>query len=180
MKIKVNISDAKISSNPQDTLITYALGSCIGVSLYDPNAGIGGMLHCLLPDSHENASKAQQNPFKYVDSGLALLLAKIRALGANKRRLQVVIAGCAQKAKREEDVFNIGKRNYFAIRKNLWKAGLFIKAEDVGGHQPRTMYLNLADGSVTIKSGLQEKTLLSASLSTTLKTKIVKAPILNY
>ncbi len=74
-------------------------------------------------------------------------------MGAAKRRIQVKIAGGAKRLLTGTDTFNIGKHNYLAIRKGLWKSGLFIKAEDVGGSCPRTMYMYLADGSVMIRSG---------------------------
>ena len=47
----VNISDFKISNNPGDHIVTYSLGSCLGVTVYDPTLRLGGMIHCLLPDS---------------------------------------------------------------------------------------------------------------------------------
>ena len=159
MKVKVNISDVKVSNNPADVLVTYALGSCIGLCLYDPRACIGGMLHCLLPDSKQNPEKAQQNPFTYADSGMHLLVEKLLSIGATKRRIQVKIAGGAKRLLTETDAFDIGKRNYLAIRKGLWKSGLFIKAEDVGGSSPRTMYMHMADGSVMIRSGGHKKIL---------------------
>ena len=157
--VKVNISDVKVSRNPTDVLVTYALGSCIGLCLYDPRACIGGMLHCLLPDAKENPEKARRNPFTYANSGMNLLLEKLLSIGATKRRIQVTIAGGAQRLLTETDAFNIGKRNYLAVRKGLWKSGLFIKAEDVGGSSPRTMYMHMADGSVMIRSGGHKKIL---------------------
>ncbi len=159
MNVKVNISDAKVSKNPTEVLITYALGSCIGLCLYDSKACIGGMFHCLLPDSRQNPEKAQQNPFTYADSGLSLLLEKLLSIGAVRRRMQVTIAGGAKRLLTETDAFNIGDRNYMAIRKGLWKNGLLIKAEDVGGSSPRTMSMRMADGSVMIRSAGQKTVL---------------------
>jgi chemotaxis protein CheD len=159
MKVKVNISDVKVSKNPTDVLVTYALGSCIGLCLYDPKACIGGMLHCLLPDSKKNPEKARQNPFTYANSGMNLLLDKLLSIGATKRRIQVKIVGGAKRFLTETDAFDIGKHNYLATRKALWKSGLFIRAEDVGGSSPRTMYMYMADGSVMIRSGDHKKRL---------------------
>ena len=159
MNVKVDISDVKVSKNPSDVLVTYALGSCIGLCLYDPKACIGGMLHCLLPDSQKNPEKAQQNPFTYADTGMNLLLKKLLSMGATKRRLQVKIAGGAKRLLTGADTFNIGKHNYLAIRKGLWKSGLLIKAEDVGGSCPRTMYMHMTDGSVMIRSAGQKTTM---------------------
>ena len=149
--ITVDISDAKASADPADVLVTYSLGSCIGVSFYDPVAQIGGMLHCLLPEFTGSEADAD-NPFKFADTGVKILLDKIISMGAVKRRLQVKIAGGAKRLKSISDRFDIGKRNYLAVRKILWKNAIMIKAQDVGGTIPRTMYLNIADGEVMIRS----------------------------
>jgi chemotaxis protein CheD len=149
--VTVDISDAKVSADPVDVLVTYSLGSCIGVSLYDPVAKIGGMLHCLLPEFTGSANDSG-NCFKFADTGVKRLLEKIISMGAVKRRLQVKIAGGAKRLKGVSDRFDIGKRNYLAVRKILWKNAMMIKAEDVGGTIPRTMYLDIADGGVMIRS----------------------------
>jgi chemotaxis protein CheD len=150
--LKVDISDARVSNDPQECLVTYALGSCMGVCLYDPAAPIGGMLHCLLPDSTRNPTKAEENPFVFADTGLTLLLEHLLSLGASKRRLQVKLAGGAARVETTASEPAIGKQNYLAVRKALWKSGLFIHAEDVGGTTPRTMTLYVADGSVVIQA----------------------------
>ncbi|MCK4958441.1 MAG: chemotaxis protein CheD [Planctomycetes bacterium] len=148
--IKVGMADAKISARPGGVLVTYALGSCIGVCLYDPEVSVGGMGHYLLPNSTNEASAV--NPFKYVDSGMEKLLAGMLSKGAIKRRIKVSIAGGAKSVKISAEEYDIGKRNYLAIRKSLWKNGMLIDSEDVGGSFPRTMYMRINDGEVTIKS----------------------------
>jgi chemotaxis protein CheD len=150
--LKVDISDAKVCCDPEEVLVTYALGSCMGVCLYDPAARIGGMLHCLLPDSTRNPTKAMENPFVYADTGLRLLLDTYLSMGGVKRRTRVTLAGGANRVETAAETLAIGKHNYLAVRKALWKAGLFIQAEDVGGTTPRTMYLRIVDGSVMLRS----------------------------
>lgn len=157
-RIVVDISDAKISSNPQEVLTTYSLGSCIGVCMYDPVAHIAGMLHYQLPDSILDKPKAQKFPFMFADTGMAIMVKKLLAMGAGAKRIKVKIAGGASMNTGPKG-FDIGKRNYLSIRKLLWKNGMFIDAEDIGGTSPRNMYLNVADGSVTIRSVGLEKTL---------------------
>ena len=148
--VVINISDAKTSADPQAVLATYSLGSCIAVSVYDPVRRVGGMLHYQLPTSTLDPEKARQRPAMFADSGMELLLQELNALGADKRRLKVTVAGAAQMLN-DAGLFNIGKRNHAAIRKILWQHGLFIEAEDVGGTAPRNLYLNIADGAATIK-----------------------------
>ena len=156
-RVVIDISDAKVSSDQTDVLTTYSLGSCIGVALYDPVAHVGGMLHYQLPTSTIDKPKAQKNPFMFADTGMMILIKKLLSMGAGKKRMNVKIAGGANMQTGPKG-FDIGKRNYLSIRKILWKEGLFIDAEDIGGSSPRNMYLNMGDGSVTVRSvGLEKQ-----------------------
>jgi chemotaxis protein CheD len=156
----IHVSDAKVSKDSNDLLITYSLGSCIGVCLYDPAAHIGGMLqlHYQLPDSKIDPDKAKEKPFMFADSGIKILVDKLVSMGANKKRMMIKIAGGANMDTGPKG-FDIGKRNHLALRKIMWKNGIFIDSEDVGGNSPRNLYLDIADGSVTIKSNGVEKNL---------------------
>ena len=81
----VGISDLKVSNNPGDVLVTYALGSCIGVAVYDPKARVGGLLHFMLPDSSLDANKAKATPAMFADTGIPLLFKSCYAIGAEKK-----------------------------------------------------------------------------------------------
>ena len=151
MKIIVNISDARVSNDPNDELITYSLGSCIGVTLHDPATKIGGMLHYQLPSARMDSAKANKNPLMFADTGMKYLVDKMLALGANKKRLNIKIAGGAQ-VMNDAKTFQIGKRNHAAIRQILWKNGMFIDSEDIGGKNARNLSLRIADGTVEVKS----------------------------
>lgn len=157
--VTVEIADAKISSDPNKVLATYSLGSCIGVCLYSNTDQTGCMLHFLLPDSAANPQRAKENPYLYADTGMRILLNELAARGINKNQIKVKIAGGAQKLKSFSDEFDIGKRNYLAIRKFLWKNGMFLESEDVGGSSSRTLFMDIYDGSVMVKSGGSERTL---------------------
>jgi chemotaxis protein CheD len=154
----VDISDAKVSSDPQDVLVTYSLGSCIGVSLYDPGVRVGSLFHFQLPSASLHPDKAESSPFMFADTGMNLILSRLSAMGINLKRLKVRVAGGANMQTGPRG-FDIGKRNYLAIRKLLWQRGMFIDAEDVGGSTPRNMYLDIADGSVLIRAGGTERQL---------------------
>jgi len=149
MNQTIKISDMAVSSQVDDVLVTYSLGSCIGVVLYDPIAKIGGMIHCLLPLSKANPEKAKVNPSMYTDSGFVELLATILALGANKGRLIVKVAGCGAPMDKNGR-FKIGDRNIAVLRKLLWKNKMMISGEDVGGTKPRTMRLYMDSGITTV------------------------------
>ena len=155
-KIIVDVSDAKVSNDPTNVIATYSLGSCIAVCLYDQATQIGGMLHYQLPDSKMDPQRAKEKPFMFADTGIKILVEKLVAMGANKKRLQIKIAGGAEMHTGPKG-FDIGKRNYLAIRKILWKNGMFIDTEDVGGCLPRTLYMSITDGAVIVKSNGFEK-----------------------
>ena len=149
-QLTVSISDARVSADPSVVIATYSLGSCIGLTLYDPMTKVGGMLHFQLPTSTLDTDRARQNPLMFADTGFAHLLKEVTTSGGEKRRLKVRMAGAAQMLN-DAKLFDIGRRNHAAMRKILWQHGMFIDAEHVGGSVPRTMYLAVADGSVTLK-----------------------------
>jgi len=147
----IGISDLMVSRKPDDILITYSLGSCIGATAYDPQAGIGGMIHYMLPLSKISPDKAKAKPAMFGDTGIPLLLNKLIAMGAEKDRLIIKAAGGAQLMDQNK-VFNIGERNFLVLRKILWKNNILIKAEDVGGTLSRTLRLEINTGRVSVKS----------------------------
>lgn len=148
-----------VSRDQQSGLITYSLGSCIGVAIYDPVAGVGGLLHYMLPESQIDLQKAQKNPFMFADTGIPMLFKEAYRVGASKSRIIVKVAGGSQILD-DSGFFNIGKRNYMALRKILWKNNVLIKAEDVGGQVSRTVRMDLATGKVFLRySGEGEKEL---------------------
>jgi chemotaxis protein CheD len=151
VNLVVSVSDLRTSADPADTLVTYSLGSCIGVAAYDPVAHIGALLHFQLPSASLDAGRAVKNPLMFADSGVQCLLEQVAALGGQKKRLRIKLAGAAQMLN-DNNLFNIGRRNHAAVRKVLWQHGLFIDGEDIGGTTPRNVYLTIADGTVTIKA----------------------------
>ena len=156
----VGVADMKISAERGDLIITHALGSCLGVTVHDPVASVGGLLHVMLPLSTIDPVKAERNPFMFVDTGFPRLLIECFKAGAQKQRLEIRVAGGANSQNREEDdFFQIGKRNLIILRKLLWKNGLLMKAYDVGGSNSRTMSLEIGTGTVMIKSGGQMRNL---------------------
>ncbi len=152
----VGISDMKVTKVPGATLITHSLGSCIGVTVYDPVALIGGMLHFQLPDSSYDKTKAVIHPSMFADTGISLLFDKVLSLGATQSRLVVKLCG-GSNIMDKQGIFNIGKRNHAAARKILWRLGCFVTAEDVGGESWRTMTLHTTTGAVAVKSSTGQK-----------------------
>ncbi len=142
----------KISSSPEDEIITYALGSCLGITLYDPVAHIGAMAHVMLPSASIDPLKASMNPCMFVDTGVKSLFLESYKVGAQRSRLQVFAAGgaCANGLEHDE-YFQIGRRNVTVLRSLLWKNGIILNNCDFGGNLARTMSLDVATGQVLIR-----------------------------
>jgi chemotaxis protein CheD len=149
-QIVVGMADCRTSDDPAQVLATYALGSCIGLMVYDPARSIGGMLHFMLPDSTIDPARGRDNPYMFADTGIPLLLDRVCGLGASKRRLIVHAVGGAQMMD-QQCVFEIGKRNYLAMRRILWKAGVLLHGEAVGGASSRTVRLEIGSGKLWLQ-----------------------------
>lgn len=151
MDIVVGVADLKVSNQPDHVLVTHALGSCIGVAIYDPMARVGGLLHYMLPESSLDPGRAVENPCMFADTGIPLLFHQCYSLGAQKHRLKVKVAGGGQVLGGQEH-FQIGRRNYAALRRILFRNNVLIDQEDVGGCQARTLFLEIASGRVWVKT----------------------------
>lgn len=147
----VGISDIKISNAPNDVIITYALGSCIGISVYDPIAKVGGLLHYMLPDSTLDEKKAKDNPAMFADTGIPSLFKACYSLGAEKRRMIVKAAGGASILD-DTNFFRIGQKNIMAMRKIFWKNNVMINTEDTGANHNRTVRLEMATGKTFVRT----------------------------
>jgi len=149
--IRVGMADYKVGSAPS-TIISYGLGSCIGISLYDPQTKVGGLLHIMLPDSTQ--ARPTDNPAKFADTGLPLMLKDVLALGATKTRLVAKIAGGAQMFafQNATDIMRVGSRNAEAAKKILKDQGIKIIAEDTGGTYGRTVSIDLNTGVYKVKT----------------------------
>jgi len=150
--LTVGIADCQISARANNSLVTHALGSCIGVAIYDPVAKVAGLLHLMLPDSSIDPEKGRNKPFMYADTGIPKLFRSAYLLGADKKRLLVWLVGGAQVLD-PGGVFNIGKKNHMACRKILWGAGVMVHGEEVGGTISRTVRLDVDTGKLTWTTG---------------------------
>ena len=147
----VGISDIKISNALDDVIVTYALGSCIGISVYDPVAKVGGLLHYMLPDSALDGKKAKYNPAMFADTGIPALFKACYRLGAEKKRMIVKAAGGASILD-DTNFFRIGQKNIMAMRKIFWKNNVMIANEDTGANHNRTVRLEMATGKTFVRS----------------------------
>jgi len=151
--IAVGISDYKISKTP-DTLVTYALGSCVGIALYDPRTRIGGLSHIMLPSSSLRSEGGIDDRMKYADTAIPDLISELERKGAAKRAIVAKIIGGANMFNMTGTSFveTIGERNIAATRNELSRHGIPLIAEDVGSNYGRTVFFQLEDGMVRVQS----------------------------
>lgn len=150
--VTVGISDLNTAKSP-DVLVTYALGSCVGICLYDPALKIAGLSHIMLPSSVQMAAQKAQ-ALKFADTAIEILLHRMESLGAHSFRIKAKIAGGAQmfSGVNNSSLANIGERNVLAVKKELIRLRIPIVAEDTGKNYGRTLYFNSDDGTMRIKS----------------------------
>lgn len=150
-EIQVGIADYKIARLP-GRLITLGLGSCVGVTLYDPIHKVGGLLHVMLPDSTQfnNVNK----PAKFADLGIPLMIEEMKKMGVIVSRLEAKLVGGAQMFSGLDNKLNlnIGLRNTEKSREMLKNLGIPILAQEVGGNRGRTMILDTTTGEVLIRT----------------------------
>ncbi len=160
-RVVLGIGGIAVHQGGSGLIITHALGSCVGITVWDPQTNIGGMLHAQLPLSAQNKELSSQRPALFVDTGMAALITGAERLGATRRHLRICIAGGASIALQgvANDVFNIGNRNLTVLRKILWQHGLLVAAEDTGGTVPRTLTLDFASGSTRLSTAGVERIL---------------------
>lgn len=157
--IKVGMADMKVAKSP-DILTTLGLGSCIGLTLYDPVTKVGGLVHYMLPDSTK--LKNNSNIAKFGDTGIKELLRQVLANGASQRRLVAKIAGGAKmfEVSGLSAVGNVGERNAEMAKEMLKQLGIPLIAEDTGLNFGRTVELNCENGEFLIKAvGKSQKTI---------------------
>lgn len=148
-KLTIGIADMKISKM-QGTLVTYALGSCIGICLWDPFMKIGALVHIMLP---LNMETNRTSPFKYADTGIRLTLSKMEMMGASKARIVAKIAGGAKmfNVQGNGSLGSIGQRNIDSVHQILRMEGIKLLKEDVGGSAARTLFFDVATGEGIVK-----------------------------
>lgn len=149
-QIFVYISDMKISQDPGAMLVANSLGSCIGLSGYDPVVKVGALLHFQLPDSRVHTMSTQENPHMFADTGIPLLLQQLYDHGAERDNLLFGMFGGADLLD-EAEMFKIGIKNARATKKALWQHSISITHEDVGGGANRTVTLEIASGKIGLK-----------------------------
>ena len=147
----IGISDMQVSSVPEDVLITYSLGSCIGISLWDPKVRVAGLLHYMLPTSKLDPARAEKNPYMFGDVGIPKLFRAVYELGAQKNRLIINVVGGSQLMD-SGGIFNIGKKNYKILEMLFAKNNIKPTFVEVGGAVNRTISVEVGTGKTILKT----------------------------
>ena len=149
-KLVVGIADMKMARQ-NGMLITYALGSCIGICLYDPLIQLAALVHIMLPLNMETGRKS---PLKYADTGIRETLRQMEGKGAARSRIVAKIAGGARmfEVAGGGNLGNIGQRNIESTHMVLRREGIRLLREDVGGTVARTLLFDVASGQACVRS----------------------------
>ncbi len=130
-------------------LITYALGSCIGICLYDQRIKLASLIHIMLP---LNMEPGRKNVMKYADTGIRETLKMMEAKGASRSRITAKIAGGAKMFEISGgNLGNIGQRNIESVHMHLKREGIQLLREDVGGSVARTLLFDPATGLACVR-----------------------------
>jgi chemotaxis protein CheD len=151
-KIIIGIADYVVVHNPA-LLVTIGLGSCVGISLRDPIARFGGLAHILLPSIKESNNK--ENPLKFADSAIEIVVDSLLKKGCVKNRLEAKIAGGASMFSFGNSTMNIGERNVISVKQKLKELNIPLLASDTGANYGRTIEFNIATGVMTVKSAFK-------------------------
>ena len=155
----VRMGEMVVSSTATDELMALGLGSCIGLAIVDRKAGVAGLAHIVLPESHPDGDSG-----KFADTAVPALVERMRGAGALVRRMEAAIAGGARMFEMSGGL-DIGARNDQAVRAALATARVTLRATETGGNMGRTMRVSVGDGVVSVRTaGQPATTLLDAAL----------------
>ncbi len=157
---RVGVADIAVEKGEAGRITTHALGSCIGVTIFDPVTHVGGLLHFMLPKPSSPEQAESKPAAMFATKGIPHLFRLGYELGAHKDRIIVCAAGGAGFLN-DDAGFQIGRRNRMIMRKLFWKNNVVVAAEETGGSEARTMSIELNSGTVTIRSRNQEHVLWS-------------------
>jgi chemotaxis protein CheD len=149
-RVGVSVGDVVVSQNVRDLLTTNRpVGSCVAVYLWDPESRVGGVLHFEWPDSRSDPARAHTEPAVFADTGVMLLLERAGLMGAARGRCKVRLVGGADIQDRAQSE-RWAKRNILAARSVLWRSGIFVDGEEVGGTKARRATLSVSDGQLSV------------------------------
>ncbi|MDX2225733.1 MAG: chemotaxis protein CheD [Verrucomicrobiae bacterium] len=149
--IVVGMGEYRVGAGP-GTVVTYALGSCVGLTAYDPLNRVGGLLHYMLPTATTTPPE-KPDEGRYLDHALPRFLDRLTESGAQKRFLEFKAFGGADTAKLS--LFDVANRNIAALKELSVRLRIFVRVWEVGGRDYRTVSLDLSNGKVLVRTSLE-------------------------
>ncbi|MFC4360164.1 chemotaxis protein CheD [Halobium salinum] len=147
--VRVGVAEYEVATGDV-VLSTSGLGSCLGIALHDRSAGVGGLLHAMLPAAAEG--REAHTPAKYVDTGVADLLSTMVATGAEPGRLRAKLVGGSRMLDFSDEAGRIGDRNAEAAEAALSETDVAVVARDVGGSHGRSVRLDVSSGDLHVRT----------------------------
>lgn len=147
-EIVVGVGEMVVSASRTVKLISYSLGSCIGLSAHDPERRLGGMINIMLPEC-DDRKICEESPLMFAETGLPLFFKELCDSGAEKSRLIINIAGGASLFN-ESNRLDIGQKNCDFVISYLEENGYVIKSKSIRGTASRSMELEINSGKVTV------------------------------
>jgi len=145
-RVLVDVAEFQVAAD-DETLAAYGLGACLGVALYDPDHGVGGLAHAMLPREPEGATAT---PGKFVGPAVERLLRTVVETGAALGSVDAVLVGGGDLLDLQALPRDVGERNVAAARERLAELDVSVAAADVGGDHGRTVELDTATGIVSV------------------------------
>lgn len=140
-----------VVSNPI-RLACIGLGSCLAITMHDPRKGLGGLAHTMLPTYSDGHDK--ENPGKYTDMAIYLMIDELIELGGHKSGLKAKIVGGAQMFQNPNtDFLDIGKRNIDSAIRTLENEGICLVSKHVGGSKGRNVWFDVCTGMIDLQMG---------------------------
>jgi chemotaxis protein CheD len=147
--LSVGLGELVISHDPEDILVAYGLGSCVGIAMYNPVTKTGGLLHAVLPEKFDNGN---DSPTKFVNTGIPILLEKIQNNGSTNSILIYMAGGANMLINTQlSKTFDIGTRNVSTAIQIFEKMKLTLRNSELGGNIGRTVRLYIASGHMTVR-----------------------------
>jgi chemotaxis protein CheD len=154
-EIVIKVADLRLGRDG-DVLVTYGLGSCVAIVLYDPAKKLGGMAHVMLPS--KSLARRDDVPGKTAQGAVPALMELLEAAGANSRRVTGRLVGGASlfASLSPPGSIQMGERNVVASREVLNQHGIPLVAEMVGGERGRSVWFRISDGAVIVRSAADQ------------------------
>ncbi len=149
MELIVGMGEYVVTNSEEDTIRTFALASCVGVTVYSPAKKAAGMLHIVLPAPFGRKDELER-PGYFAETGIPLLINQICGkFGCRKEELLIQMYGGAE-SRMQQDIYNIGKKNIDAVKHALFDMGLTISKADLRGNDSRTISMEVRTGLVEV------------------------------